>query len=173
MVNNCCPNLIWNLSSILSSCCCSSSTMHTNSSSSGPSAMASYSPSVPMASLIHACKYQYRGGIFCRGMRIDCWLKSCANKFHTGALEIHNYASTFYQLWIDVFLLFNTVNPMEFGMRWDLWWLFWQRVWKMCETNEKVLRHLKEKTSAVLRMWWWRSSGSQFHWACLSKWEKL
>ncbi len=41
-------------------------------------------------------------------MRIDCWLKSCANKFHTGALEIHNYASTFYQLWIDVFLLFNT-----------------------------------------------------------------
>lgn len=59
---------------------------------------------------------QHRGGIFYRWMRTDCWLKSCAKDFHTGALEIHNDASNFLQLWINVFLLFCTVHSVEFGV---------------------------------------------------------
>jgi len=32
----------------------------------------------------------------------------------------------------------------------------------MCVTNEKVFKHLQEKTSTLLIMWRWRSGGSQF-----------
>ena len=58
------------------------------------------------------------GFFFHRWIRTVCWVKSCAKEFHTGALEICNYGSGIYQLWIKSFL-FDTVN--QFGaFLWDL-----------------------------------------------------
>ena len=50
-----------------------------------------------------------------------CWLKTCANDFHTGA-KVHDYASNRYQLLIDVLLLFTRVNPI-------MLWIF---LWDLC-----------------------------------------
>ena len=77
-------------------------------------------------------------------------MKSYAKEIHTSALDIHNYTSNFCQLRIDVCLLFLTqLIQQRFESLYEISVL--KKVVKRVKPIKKVIIHLQEETSAVLR----------------------
>lgn len=71
---------------------------------------------------------------------MDAWLKSCAKELYTGALDIYSCASYFYLLWIYVFVLFHTVNPIQF------WVFLCVNPFEKCVKPIKEVQHICKMT---------------------------